>query len=209
MAENNSRRRFAWSALARTAAAQAGFYMVGASRWGDEFSLSGEVAPWVHVSFQRVTNTETAPSARLGVRVAEFERDWRARLKRTAVSKIGEFPPFDLYFMNIASLMPRPWAPNSPEAEDIAAVREWLDRVFDYAKRRLPSSVAALAAAVEADKLADHNVEAYLGHPVKVQGLVGWLRRIHGIDISERVLPLLGDRTEPYDVSVMLGPSPT
>jgi len=209
MTVNKSRRRFAWSALARTFAAHASFHVVGSSRWGEDFSLPGDVAPWVQVSFQRVTNRETAPDVRLGVWLADFERDWRARLEHTAVSEIGEFPPLGLYFMNIASLMPRPWAPNPPADEDIAAVREWFDRVFDYAKRRLPSSVAALAAAVEANKIADHNVEAYLRHPVKVRGLVGWLRRTHGIDISERVLPLLGDRTEPYDVSVMLGPPPT
>jgi hypothetical protein len=206
MAENDSSRRFLWNVLARTVAQHAHFHIIDTSRWGDEFSLSGEIAPWVHVSFRRVTNKETAPSARLGVRVAEFERDWRVRLRRTAVSDADEFPPLDLHFMNISSLMPRPWSPNSPTEEDITVVRDWLDRVFDYATRRLPSSVAALAAAVEAGKIADDNVEAYLGHPVKVRGLVSWLQRAHGIDISERVLPLLGDRIEPYDVDTMLGP---
>jgi hypothetical protein len=39
---------------------------------------------------------------------------------------------------------------------------------------------------------------------VKVRGLVEWLRRVHGIDVGERGLPLLADRTEPYDPKVML-----
>lgn len=206
MAANRSKSGFAWGALARMSAAHAGFHVVGSSKWGDEFSLSGDVAPWVHVSFRRVTNRETAPDVRLGVRTTEFERDWRARLERTAVSGTDEFPPLGLYFMNIGALMPRPWSPNSPAEQDIAAVQDWLDRVFDYAKRRLPSSVVALAAAINADRIADHNVEAYLGHPVKVRGFVEWLRHMRGVDVRERVLPLLSDRTEPYDVSIMLGP---
>ncbi len=85
-------------------------------------------------------------------------------------------------------------------------MQDWLGRVFDYAKRRLPSGVPALVSAFDAGRIADHSVEAYLGHPVKVRGLVGWLRRARGIDVGERVLPLLGGRTEPYDVSAMLGP---
>ena len=38
----------------------------------------------------------------------------------------------------------------------------------------------------------------------KVRGLVEWLHRVHDIDVREPVLPLLSDRTEPYDVNVML-----
>lgn len=197
---------FAWGALARTAAERAGFQDGPYQLEGNTFNRKGVVSPLVQVFFQRVTNTETAPVAFVGVHVDDFEREWRDRLLRTTVSEVGEFPPFALHAMNIAAFRPRPWSQNLPGDEDIAAVRDWLDRVFDYANRRLPSSVAALAAAIEANKIADHNVEAYLGHPVKVRGLVGWLRRVHGVDVSGRVLPLLGDRTEPYDVSVMLDP---
>jgi hypothetical protein len=209
MTGNRSTSGFKWHALARTSAAHAGFQLVGSSPNGDEFSLSGDIAPWVQVSFRRVTNRQTAPDARLGVRAAEFELDWRARLRRTGLSEVDEFPPLGLYFMNITPLMPRPWSPNSPAEEDIAAVQDWLDRMFDYAKRRLPSSVAALAAAIDEDRIADHNVEFYLGHPVKVRGFVEWLRRMRGVDVGERVLPLLSDRTEPYDVNIMLGPPPS
>ena len=116
--------------------------------------------------------------------------------------------PFALYAANIAKLRPRPWSPNSPSDQDVASVRDWLDLLFDHAKR-LPSSVDGLAAAIEANKIADHNAEAYLGHPVKVRGLVEWLHRNHGVDLRARVLPHLRDHTEPYDVNVMLGPPPS
>jgi hypothetical protein len=62
-----------------------------------------------------------------------------------------------------------------------------------------------LVQAIETNKIADHSVEAYCGHSVKVRGLIQWLRRAQGVDVSERLLPLLTDDTEPYDVAVMLG----
>jgi hypothetical protein len=62
-----------------------------------------------------------------------------------------------------------------------------------------------LMAAIEANRIADHEVWAYLGHPVKVRGLVDWMRRAHGVDVGGRLLPLLSDRTDPYDVQTMLG----
>jgi hypothetical protein len=207
MRRSNPKEGFAWGALARTAAEQAGYQDAPYLLEGTAFTREGGVSPFVQVFFQRVTNTETAPVAFLGVHVTDFEREWRDRLRRTAESEVGEFPPFALHAMNVWGLMERPWSPNSPAEEDIAAVQDWLDRVFDYAKR-LPPSVPALVAAIEANKIADHNVEAYLGHPVKVRGLVEWLHRNHGVDLRSRVLPLLSDRTEPYDLNIMLGPPP-
>ena len=208
MSPSRARRGFAWNALARAAAGRAGFHDAPYSLEGDTFTRHGAVSPFVQIFFRRVTNTETSPAAFVGVHVDEFEREWRGRLRRTAVSELGEFPPFALHVANMAVLRPRPWSPNSPSAEDVASVEEWLDRVFDYAKR-LPSSLPALVAAIEANKIGDHIVEFYLGHPVKVRGLVEWLGRTHGVDVRERVLPLLGDDTEPYDLNVMLRPPPS
>ena len=116
-----------------------------------------------------------------------------------------EGPAFGLNALNVRALRPRPWSPDPPSAEDVAALGEWFDRVFEYASRRLPSSMDSLVAAIEANRIADHDVGAYHGHPVKVRGFVDWLRRTHAVDLGPRLLPLLPNRTEPYDVSVMLG----
>jgi hypothetical protein len=199
---------FAWKALAKAAAERAGYHDAPYVLEGDTFTRKGAVSPLVQVFFRRVTNRETAPMAFLGVHVDEFEREWCGRLRGTAVSEAGEFPPFALHVANMAELRPRPWSPNSPSGQDVALVEDWLDRAFDYAKR-LPSNLPELVAAIEANKIADHNVEAYLGHPVKVRGLVEWLHRKHGVDVSARVLPLLSDDTEPYDLNLMLGPPPS
>ena len=50
--------------------------------------------------------------------------------------------------------------------KDVAAVRDYIDRAFEYAKR-LPSSIDSLAAAIQANKIGDHEVWFYLGHSVK------------------------------------------
>lgn len=84
-------------------------------------------------------------------------------------------------------------------------MRDYLGQAFEYAKQRLPFSLERLVAAIEADKIGDHAVWAWFGHPVKVWGFVQWLHRTHGIDVSAHVLPTLTDRTDPYDVQVMLG----
>jgi len=189
------------------AARRAGYQRAPYLLEGDTFSREGVISPLVQIFFQRVTNTETAPVAFLGLHVNDFEREWRDRLRRTTVPEANEFPPFALHALNIRALRERPWSPNLPSVQDIVILQDWLDCVFDYAKR-LPSNLPSFAAAIEANKIADHSVEFYLGHPVKVRGLVEWLRRNHGVDLSERVLPLLGDETEPYDLSVMLGPPP-
>jgi hypothetical protein len=207
MSRSKPKRRFAWQTVARASALRASFQDVRRRIDGEAFTQSSAVSPSVEVFFQRVTGPETAPEAIFGVHVKEFEREWRDRRRQMGLSELDENLPFVLHAANIAALRPRPWSPNPPSDQDVASVREWLDRVFDYAKR-LPSSVPALVTAIEANKIADHNVEAYLAHPVKVRGLIEWLHRNHGVDLRARVLPLLSDRTGPYDLNVMLGPPP-
>ena len=195
--------RFAWKDIAKKAADAANFKNTPYKMEGESFNLGGEVSPSVQVFFQRVTNTEIAPTVFFGVYIEDFERLWHDRLLRAGLRPERENPTFALHSANVASLRPRPWVPNSPSHEDVASMREWLDRAFTYAKR-LPARVDSLVAAIEANGIADHSVEAYLGHPVKVRGFVEWLRRTHGVEVGEHVLPLLDDRTEPYDVRVML-----
>lgn len=62
--------------------------------------------------------------------------------------------------------------------KDVAAVRDYIDRAFEYAKR-LPSSIDSLAAAIQANKIGDHEVWFYLGHSVKVRRFVQWMRLGH------------------------------
>jgi hypothetical protein len=147
-----------------------------------------------------------APYALLGVHVDKFEREWRDRLRQTnSQGNLGEAPPFCIQSLNV---MARPWSAYSPSEQHIAAVRDWLDRTFDYAKGRLPTSLTSLVAAIEANRIADHDVEAYLGHPLKVRGFIEWLHCVHGVDIGARIHPLLSDRTDPYDAAVMMAPWP-
>ncbi len=167
------------------------------------FRLEGEVAPYLEVFFEHVTNTHVAPEALLGIYVEEFERDWCERLQRTSKPLAGERPPFLLLAANVKPLMQRPWSPKSPSPQDVAAVRDYLERTFEYAKR-LPSSIDGLTAAIQANKIGDHEVWFYLGHAVKVRRFVEWMRRVRGIDLGDRLLAGLGDETEPYDVKVML-----
>lgn len=206
MGRSRAEKSYDWAALARQSAKEVGFEDVtGLLLRGEAFKLGGAVSPCVQVFFQRVTNTDIAPFAFLGVFVEEFEGDWGDRLLRTRLPAKSEDTPFCLYVANIAGLRPRPWCATSPSDQHVAAMQGWLVQVFDYARRRLPSSMTSLVAAVEADRIADHPIWAYLGHPVKVRGFVEWLRRTQGVDVGEHVLPLLDDRTEPYDVRVMLG----
>jgi len=178
---------------------------VGYRVWGgDAFRLPEPVSPCVQFFIQPVSPSEIAPLVFFGVFVDAFEADWRDRLLQTDLSPDLDDLPFGLHVANIASLMPRPWVPTSPSDEDVRAIQVWLERVFEYA-RRLPASMADLLAAIEMNKIADHDLSSYRGHSVKVRGFVQWLRRTHGIDVSERLLPMLTDRTDPYDVEVMLG----
>ena len=193
-----------WMALARRAANGAGFEGTRCPLAYSSYSLPSEISPSLQIFFQKITSVEVAPDAFIGVYVEAFELEWSDRLRRTGLSPNFENPPFLLLATNVPSLMRRPWARNSPPDQDAVAVVDWLDRAFQYAKQ-LPSSVDSLAAAIEANRIADHPVESYLGHPVKVRGFIGWPRRVHSIDLSGRVLPLLSNRTEPYDVQVMLG----
>ena len=206
MSPSRSKSGFAWDELTRAVAGRAGFQPAPYVLEGGSFTRGSAVSPFVQVFFQHVTNRQTAPAAFVGVHVDDFEREWRARLRRNGAAEAGEFPPFALHAMNVASLRPRPWATNSPDANEVAAVQEYLDRTFAYASQRLPSSLPSLMTAIEANRIADHTVEFYLGHPVKVRGFVEWLRRVQGVDVGDRVLPLLSDYTEPYDVNAMLGP---
>ena len=195
---------FEWAALAEQSAERAGFRPLRCPMEGQAFSLGGEVSPSVQIFFRRVTFAEIAPEIFFGVHVEPFELEWRGRLARTGLAPEFESPALGLHVANVAGLRPRPWSAISPSDEDVAQVREWLDRAFEYAKR-LPSSVTGLVASIEVNKIVDHNVEAYLGHPVKVRGFADWLHRVHGVELSERLFPLLSDRTEPYDLDIMLG----
>jgi len=194
----------AWPALAKDAALRAGFERVGYPLQGGEaFRLAGPVSPCVQFFIQRVTSSKMAPLAFVGVYVEAFEGEWRDRLLQTDLSPELDDLPFGLHVGNVASLGPRPWVPTSPSDQDASAAQDWLVRVFAYA-RRLPSSMDDLVAALKTNNIADHILRAYRGHSVKIRGLVQWLRRTHGIDVSEQVLPLLTDRTEPYDAQRML-----
>lgn len=199
-----SRERFAWADLARQSAEAAGFRP---ARWrlaAGSFGLARQVSAYVRVGFQRVTNVNVAPEVFVGMYTEEFELEWSDRLTRTSLPpEFEEAPPLSLHALNIDRLCPRPWPANSPSDQDVAEVRDYLDRAFEYA-RGFPSGVDDLAAAIHSDRLGEHSVEAYLGHPVKVRGFVQWLHRRHGIDVGERVLPLLTDRTGQYDVRAML-----
>ena len=195
--------RFDWAALAVQAAEAAGYARVPFPAAALAFRLDGKVAPYVDIFFQHVTNTHIAPEVHLGVYVEEFERDWCERLQRTSEPVAGERPAFLLLINNVKQFIERPWSPRLPSEQDIAAVRDYLDRAFEYAKR-LPCSMDSLVAAIQANKIADHEVWFYCGHPVKVRRFVQWMRRVCGIDLGDRLLAGLRDETEPYDVNVML-----
>ena len=194
----------ALSVLPEQSAKHAGFKPAPRPLLGQTFILGGEVSPSVQVFLQCVTDTDVAPYVYFGVYVEAFEQDWHDRLLRTDVPPESEGLPLSLHSLNMKSLSPRPWCPIPASVQDAASVREWLDRAFEYA-RRLPSSIDSLVAAIEANRIVDHILEAYLAHPVRVRGLLQWLRREHGVSLEERVLPLLSDRTGLYDVQMMLG----
>jgi hypothetical protein len=205
MSRNSAKDQFNWIALTRQSAERFGF---GNAQWPLEagsFGLGGEVSPYVAVRLQQVTHTDIAPEAFIGIYSEPFERAWGERLKRTSLPpRFQESPPFVLNALNVEPLSRRPWVPRSPSEPEIAELRAYLERTFNYAKC-LPSSVGDLVAAIEADRIGDDRVEAYLGHPVKVRGFVDWLRRTIGVDLAPRLLPKLMDLTEPYDLKAMLG----
>jgi hypothetical protein len=194
---------FDWAALARQAAEAAGYTRVPLPPADFAFRFDGQVAPYLDVGFQQVTDTHLAPEVHLGIYIEEFERDWCERLQRTSEPLAGERPPFLLLIANVKEFMDRPWSPKSPSPQDVAAVRDYLDRAFEYAKR-LPRSIDNLVAAIQANKIGDHEVWFYCGHSVKVRRFVQWMRRVHGVDLGDRLLAGLDDETEPYDVRVML-----
>ena len=200
-----------WASLVRLSAERAGFNKSTLLR-GQSFSKGGEVSPSLQFFLQRVTNTEVAPIAWLGVYVEEFEREWLDRLRHVTSSPqdLDEDPPFCLLADNIERLRPRPWAPaNTPSSEDAASMRLWCDHVFEHAEA-LPSSMPDLITAITKNDLDGRGCKLWncVGHPVKVRGFVGWLARNHGLVIPERRLAELPDRTEPYDLSVMLDDRP-
>jgi hypothetical protein len=203
MSRRSIAERFDWAALAEQAARAAGYARLAFPTAEPAFRLEGEVAPYLEVGFQHVTNTHVAPEVHLGIYIEAFERDWCERLQRTSEPLAGERPAFLLLIGNVKQFMERPWSPKSPSPQDVAAVRDYLDRAFEYA-RRLPRSIESLAAAIQANKIGDHAVWFYRAHPVKVRRFVQWMRRVHGLDLGDRLLAGLADRTEPYDVKVML-----
>jgi hypothetical protein len=198
---------FDWALIARISAERAHFQDAPLLH-GDSFRLGGDVAPSVQVYFQRVAGRRIAPTAILGVHVEDFEREWRERLKRAKSRDLEGNPPFGRQAINVDGLSPRPWvAPTQPPPEDIAAMRRWFDRVF-ASVRRFPQSMPSLIDAIEHDNIDGAPLWCYMGHPVKVRGFVQWLRRTHGVNLGEHLLPTLEDRTEPFDVNVMLDDPP-
>ena len=77
MNQNRARRGFAWDALSRAAAKRAGYQDAPYQLEGMSFLRKTGVSPFVQVIFRRVTASDTAPAAYLGVHVDEFEREWR------------------------------------------------------------------------------------------------------------------------------------
>jgi hypothetical protein len=140
--------RFAWKEIAKKAADQANFENTPYKMEGESFNDGGDVSPSVQIFFRRITNTEIAPTVFFGVYVEEFERQWRDRLLRAGLRPERENPTFALHSANIASLRLRPWVPYSPSDQDVASMREWLDRAFAYAKR-LPASMDSLVTAIK------------------------------------------------------------
>lgn len=198
-------KNFDWASVVRRSAVKAQFLDTPLLR-GQAFNLGGEVAPSVQVFFQPVTKVQVAPIAFLGIYVEQFERAWMDRLRQTALSSEApqEDPPFVTLADNFVGLRPRPWAPpRSPSGEDIATTEDWFGRVFAYAKR-LPRSMPDLISAIAEDSIDGEGLWAYLGHPVKVRGFAEWLRRTRGVNVAEQLLPQLEDRTDPYDVALML-----
>jgi hypothetical protein len=92
-----------------------------------------------------------------------------------------------------------------PSDEEISSMQDWLSKAFEYAKR-LPVSMDDLVKAIETNKLVDHELSAYFGHPVKVRGLIYWLRRTQAANVGARALQMLSDRAGQYDVKAMLAP---
>jgi hypothetical protein len=207
MSPNRARSNYAWDDLAIRSAQRSGFERLsGGYLAGDPFSFGGAVSPCVQVFFQRTTSTELGPVAWLGVYVEAFESEWRDRLLMTDVPAEGESPVLALDSRNVRRLRPRPWVSVTPSEPEVSDMTAWLDRAFEYA-RLLPSSMEDLIAVIDSTRIVDQTLESYLGHPVKVRGLVAWLFRTQGVDVSGRLLPLLPDRTDPYNVDAMLGPS--
>jgi hypothetical protein len=192
-----------WIAVAREAASRAQFRPVETPLQGEAFCLPGEVCPSVQVFFQKITRSEIAPDAWLGLYVPEFERDWRERLPSGPLKSLPDEPPLGVLAANIERLRPRPWVAASPTAQGVAAVGEWLDRAFECAAT-FPTNMPSLIETIRRNNIAGFELWALHGHPVKVRGFAGWLRRTHGVDLSESLLRGIDSRVEPYDASVML-----
>jgi hypothetical protein len=197
-------KNFDWSPFIRQSAERAGF-REGTLLRDQSFSLGGEVSPSVQASFQTVTRTQVAPVVYFGVYIPEFEREWRDRLRQVATKSadLGGAPPFLSLAANAESLRRRPWPAKTPSSEDVAEMREWFGKVFDHAKC-WPHSMEGLVSSITGNDMGGEELWAITGHPVKVRGLVQWLRRAHGVDVAKHLLPLLRSGTDPYDVSVML-----
>src|ERR1700722_16448467 len=130
MGRSSLAKRFDWDALARHAAGQAGYERLQFATVAPAFRLNGEVAPYLDILFQPVTDTHLAPEVHLGIYIEEFERDWCERLQRRSQPVTGERPAFLLLADNVKQFMERPWSPKSPSPQDVAAVRDYLDRAF-------------------------------------------------------------------------------
>jgi hypothetical protein len=142
-----------------------------------------------------------------GLYLPEFERDWWARMARGRSPADVDDAPLVYDMRNVAHLMKRPWvSARRPSVADIAAAADWLGRAFDHAKATLPTDLASLISGIQQDSIGGFELWKVRGNPVKVRGLAGWLRRVHGVDVSEPLLRALPKRHTGYDLDAMLEP---
>jgi hypothetical protein len=199
--------QFDWTPIVRESAERAGFRPTPTLLRGEAFCLQGEAAPCLQAFFLPITDTKVGPVAWQGIYLPAFERDWWERMTRSRSATEADDAPLLIDVMNVAHLGKRPWvSARRPSANDIAAASDWLDRAFDHAKTTLPTDLPSLISGIQQDSVGGFQLWKVRGNPVKVRGFAGWLRRVHGIDVSEPLLRGLPKWTTSYDLDAMLDP---
>jgi hypothetical protein len=199
--------QFDWAPIVRESAGRAGFQPTPTPLRGEAFCLKGEVAPCLQAFFLPIRDTKVGPVAWQGVYLPAFERDWCARMARSRSAAEVDDAPLAIDAMNVAHLGKRPWVSATRlSAADIAAAADWLGRAFDHARRTLPTDLASLISGIQQDSIGGFELWKVRGNPVKVRGLAGWLRLVHGVDVSEPLLRWLPKWATGYDLDAMLEP---